>query len=521
MKKILLILFLIPVLFSCHKKKEKGYTDRFVNLAFDSSVRSLDPRISNDYPSVHLINMLYEGLMRLGPNGEILPGVAESVDISEDQCSYLFHLRDSKWSNGDPVTAYDFEYAWKKSVDPATAKNGAFTFYAIKNVEACLHKEVSIEEVGIRALDSKTFEVTLEHPAPYFLSLCTCGTYSPVHKQLSQDSFSQTGPFNGPFVLKSWRKNVELCIEKNPSYWDAGAVALPGIRIYIIQDNHTQLCMFEKNELDWMGQPFTPFPLDCLGDSQITSQIEYIDVYGLVWYFVNTQKPPFSNKNFRKAVAYALDRSAITEHILQFGEEPAMGILNQELSVQNKPYFEDGNIALAKEYFSKALEELALTEEDLSFVLSHFSGTTTSRIAQAVQGQLRQTLGLKVEVHQTDWPVLFNQLTKGDFEIGQVTWSSWLRDPIYMLDTFRSQNLATNMSRWEHPRYQELLSLSDHETNPVKRKEYLRQAEELLMEEMPVIPLCYVKLQYLRNPRLKGVYVSPLKEVDFRYAYFE
>ena len=166
MKKYLLVLLVIPFLFSCNKKEGKNNENRMVNLSIIAPIRSLDPRISNESPCTHVITMLFEGLMRLGPHGDILPGVAESVDISDDQCTYTFHLRDSLWSNGDTVTAYDFEYAWKKSVDPKTAQNGAVTFYAIKNVEACLTKKATIDDVGIQALDDYTLEVKLEHPAP-------------------------------------------------------------------------------------------------------------------------------------------------------------------------------------------------------------------------------------------------------------------------------------------------------------------------------------------------------------------
>ncbi|MCB1107044.1 MAG: peptide ABC transporter substrate-binding protein [Chlamydiia bacterium] len=527
MKKLGLILCVIALTFSCSSKKEKGRSN-VVNLAITAPVRSLDPRVSNEYPSVHVINMLFEGLMRLGPNGEVIPGAAQSVDISEDQCTYLFHLRDSKWSNGDPVTAYDFEYAWKKSVDPTTARNGAFTFYTVKNVEACLQKKVSVEEVGIHALDAKTLEVTLEHPAPYFLSLCTCSTYSPIHKEFDLENPNWGNSMdpgfvgNGPFILKRWKKDFEICLEKNPNYWEADIVNLSGIHLQVVPDINTQYCMFEKKELDWVGLPFNVLPVDVLiGNKEIVG-FECIDAYGLFWLFMNTEKPPFNNKNFRKALAYALNRKDIAEHVFQLGEEPAMGILSKGLHVQEGPYFEDGNIPLAKEYLSKALEEMNLKAEDLkTIVLSQRSCLFTARVLQVVQEQLRKGLNLNVQIEQSDWPVHFNRLTKGDYEFGEVTWTSWLRDPIYMLDTFRNRNLAINMSRWEHPRYQELLSLSDYETDPEKRKEYLRQAEEFLMEEMPVIPVCFSKLYYLRNPHLKGVYASPLKEIDFRYAYFD
>lgn len=528
MKKSFLLLMLLPFVFSCGKKGGKADNRNIVHLSILSQVRSLDPRISNEYPSVHVINMLYEGLMRLGPKGEIIPGVAKSIEISEDQKTYKFHLRDSFWSNGDPVTAHDFEHAWKKSVNPLYARTGAFTFYTIKNVSACLEKKVDVDDVGVHAIDDKTLEVELEHPAPYFLSLCACSTYAPIHMKFDLEDDHWANDVNehfvnnGPFLLKEWKKGVGIYVEKNPSYWDKRCVMIDGIDIQIVSDANTQYLLYEKGKLDWIGYPLNPLPVDIVGTSFAKGELQVIDAYGLYWFFVNTEKPPFNNKNFRKAVSYAINRSSIAEHVFQLGEEPAMGILNSGLAVHDQPYFEDGNIDLAKKYLSLALEEMDTTLKDLpTLILSQRACLFTSRVNQAVQQQLFANLGLHIEIDQADWPVHFNRMSKGDYQFGEMGWNSWLKDPIYMLDTFRNRSFATNMSRWEHPTYQDLLKKSDYEIDPVKRREYLHKAEEFLMEEMPVIPLCFNKLHYMCNSHLKGVFISPLKEIDFRYAYFD
>ncbi|WP_194847968.1 peptide ABC transporter substrate-binding protein [Candidatus Neptunochlamydia vexilliferae] len=511
-------------LFSC-QKKQRQKEERFAHISILAPVRSLEPRFSHEKSMKNIVNMLYEGLMRLDSNGNVVPALAESVAVSEDRMTYTFTLRNSSWSNGDPVTAYDFEYAWKKSVDPKYAQTGASTFYAIKNVAACLKNEASIDEVGVKSIDDKTLEVELEHPAPYFLYLCTCPTYSPVHKKIDCDHpgwGSTLNPYfisNGPFKLKKWKKGVEISLERNPLYFDAVNVRLSGISVQIIEDPNTQIFLFEKGELDWIGHPFNPLPIDVIGDFQEDGALDCVEAYGVSWYFLNTEQPPFNNKNFRKAVAYAINRKEIIDHVLKLGETPAMGILNGELAVQEKPHFEDGNIMLARKYLKEALKEME-TEELPSIVLSQRANPLTSRVSQVIQDQLRVALGLKVEIDQVDWPVHLDRVSKGNYEMGEMGWYSLLKDPIYMLDTFRGRHLASNMSRWEHPHYQELLKKSDAEIDPKKRKEYLRQAETLLMEEMPIIPLCFNSQYYLKNKNLKGVYVSPLKEIDFRYASF-
>jgi oligopeptide transport system substrate-binding protein len=527
MKKIVFFLFLIPFLIGCHKKGKTLSEGRIVNFSFLSPIRSLDPRISNEYPSCHVVKMLYEGLMHIDLEGNPTFGIAESVDISEDQLTYTFHLRDSKWTNGDPVTAYDFEYAWKKAVDPRYAQTGAFTFYTIKNVSACLEKKVSVDDVGIHALDAKTLQVELEHPAPYFLSLTSCATYSPINKKIDQEHpnwCNDVGEFfvtNGPFKVDQWKKSVEITLKKNDFYWDADAVKLSGIRIQIIPDANTQFCLFEKGELDWVGQPFNSLPFDIIKDKNVFDKIEKKEMVGLNWLFLNTNSRPLSNKNIRKAIAYAINRKEITDHVYQMGETPALKILNSELTLQEEPYFDDGNVNKAREYLEIGLKELGMTKKELGpIVISQRSSIFYLRVTQAIQQQIHEALGLQVEIEQSDFPVHFNKLAKGDFCIGEMGWISWLRDPIYMLDTFRNRSFATNMSKWEDSRYQALLEKSDHEIDPIKRKEYLHKAEELLMEEMPVIPICFITLTFMKNPDLHDVYVSPLKELDLRYAYF-
>jgi len=530
MKKLALFVFLIPLLIGCSKspKQEVDSTNKVVKIAFGSPIRSLDPRISNEFPGCHIINMIYEGLMHFDIEGNPTYGIAKSVDISDDQLTYTFHLRKSRWSNGDPVTAYDFEYSWKKSIDPRYAQTGSFTFYTIKNVSACLEKKTTIDKVGIRALDAMTLQVELEHPAPYFLSLTACTTYSPINKKVDQEHpnwANKAGEFfvcNGPFKPKKWKKSVEIDLEKNEYYWDSKAVMLSGVNVQIIPDTSTQFYLFEKGELDWVGEPFSPLPLDIVQDEQAIDKLHSKEVLGLRWLFVNTERPPLNNKNIRKAIAYAINRKEITEHIYQFGEKPAFGILNSVLSLQEAPYFDDSNIEVAREYLEKGLKELGMTREEISPInFSQRSSVFIMRVTQALQHQIYEALGVRLEIEQADFAVHFTNLKQGNFAIGEMGWTSWLHDPIYMLDTFRKRSFATNMSRWENEEYKECLEKSDHEIDPLKRKEYLHKAEKILMEEMPVIPICFTTLTYLKNPELQNVYLSHLKQLDFRYSHFD
>ncbi|MDJ0652030.1 MAG: peptide ABC transporter substrate-binding protein [Simkaniaceae bacterium] len=466
--------------------------------------------------------------MRLGPKGEIIPGVAESFTISEDQKTYTFKLRDSYWSNGDPVTAYDFEYAWKKSVNPLHAKPSAFMFYKIKNVKACLEKRVGVDDVGIVALDEKTLKVELEHPAPYFLSLCVYSACAPIHKEIdltdSQwgNDLNKNFVTNGPFLLKEWKKGVEIYFEKNPSYWDSRSIKIGGVQIAIVPDENTQFLMYEKGELDWIGEPMSSIPIDIKVNMYKKGELQAVDAFSLRWLYLNNEKPPFNNKNFRKAVSYAINRQSLVDHIFQLGEKPAMGILNEDLAIIDKPHFKDGHVELAKKHLNQALLEMGMTHENLpTFTLSHRDGASNSTLNQAIQRQLHVNLGLHVEIDRADWPVFFDRVLQGDYECAEIRYYSRIKDPSYMLDPFRYRDPSINMARWEHPTYKNLLEKADDEIDLEKRQEYLHLAEALLMEEMPVVPLCFDKFHFLCNKHLKGIYISPLREFDLRYAYFE
>lgn len=522
--------FSLVILIGCSKRNNSNsakFLTQILNLAISSEVRSLDPRVGNDYPSALIIKMLYDGLMRMGPDGKLTQGIAESYDISDDQKTYTFYLRSSRWSNGDPVTAYDFEYAWKKAIDPQYAKTGSFTFYVIKNVAACLEKRATLDEVGIKALDERTLLVELEHPTPYFLSLTTCSTFAPICKKvaLERADWSYYGDkffvSNGPFYLEKWQKGDSITLRKNRIYWDESNVRLNGINILIVPDATTQFYMFEKGDIDWLGSPFGKIPIDLVKDHDHEKKIHHLEAMGVNWLFVNTKKIPFSNKNFRMALASAINRQTICDNILQKGEKSALGILGSEFSKQLQPYFEDGNNELAKQYLDKALEELGMTLNDLPPISISFPSTDSSfRLVQALQQQMEESLGIKILINHSEWLVHFNNVTNGSYELGLMSWVSWINDPIYFLNTFREEKLATNMSRWEHPLYKYYLNRSDHEIDIEERKKDLVRAEALLMAEMPVIPLHYLMISYAHHPKLKNFYLSSLYEIDFKHAYF-
>lgn len=504
--------------------KEEGY----LNISFQQEIRSLCPRFGIDYPSAWAIKMLFEGLMIIAPDGSTVPAIAESYELSKNKRVYTFHLKPTVWSNGDPVTAYDFVYSWKRVIDPEADALGVQNFYPIKNVKEIVLGLKSIEAVGVKALDERTLVVELEHPTPYFLDMLATPSFFPVNSTLDKghpewvNAQGEGFICNGPFKLDKHTVASEIVVLKNPLYWDAEKVTLKGIRISVIKDLTTQLSLFEKGKLDWLGNPTSQVPLDAIPELKKEKKLQFSPTLGVNWYFVNTEAYPFQNKKMRQAFAYAVNRQALTEYILQSEETPALSVLPLNLATQATPFFPDNDPIYANQLFEEALFEMGIAKEDLPEVqINCVSTMIHARIAEALQEQWSRVFGLPIKLEKLDWKAHYDKLRRGNYQLGSMTWLSWLRDPIYIMQTFRDKSGGVNMSHWEDPRYQQLLDATDFEIDPAKRMALFNEAEGILMDEVPVIPLYFSTISYAKSPFLKGVYLSELNDIDFRWAFFE
>lgn len=502
----ILILFTLMIIFtSCEKKNSSPTTT--LRLLFLNDVNSLDPRFGYEIPANHAIKMLFEGLLRHDPSGNLRPGVAERYAVSPDGKKYTFFLRHSTWSTGQPVTAHDFVYSWKGIIDPQLPTQGSADFYPIKQVEAVIKGEASLDEVGVRALDTYTLEVELEYPTPYFLDLITTAPFSPV-------SIENEKATNGPFKLKEHLPNHRLVLEKNNTYWDASHIQLEQIEISIIEDVQTQLALFEKGDADWFGKPFAKLPLDAVPALYQRQKLQTFPEKAVYWYFLNTQKFPFNEVKFRKAFAYAMNRKILVSHLLQEREEEALSVN------RGHSYFRDGDVEKANLLFEEALEAHQLTRETFPPIKLSYCGIETNhKIASVVQQQWQDALGIVVELDPQEWTTYYDNLANGNFLIGGLSWHSRITDPIYNLQLFTYESDRLNMSNWEHPHFQELMGQAQREQDPTKRLAFLEEAEALLMEEMPIIPIYFLSVSYAKNPALKGVYISDINEIDLTRAY--
>lgn len=526
--RILIVSLFAFAFCGCGKKSQHESSKHPLRIAFGHEARTLDPRLGGEYPTAHLIRMLFDGLMRPDAHGEIAPAVAEWYEVSSDHKTYIFHLRDSYWTDGEPVTAYDFEYAWKKSLNPETLGHGAQNFYFIKNAKLSAEGKVSVDEVGVQALDNKTFKVELEYPAPYFLDVTSCTLFYPIPKHLADNDSNWAGVTddsfvsNGPFRLEKWLRGNKVIVKKSETYWDQGSVMLEEVQVNFVGDAMTQFYLYEKDEIDWVGAPIEQVHPEARQSLILDPGYQSLEGPTIFWMFVNTESFPLNNVDIRRALSVIIDRQGLVTHIQGGHGVAAGGIISPSFKMENPPHFCLEGKEKVEEIFKRGLREQGLTVDTFPTLTIRYVSTleSHSRIAQVVQQCWQETFGIKVNLEQADWPVHFTAIQKGDYQIGLMGWTSYLCDPIYMLQTFKYKKDMVNMSNWESKEYQKLLEASDHEPNPEKRQKLLISAEHILMEEMPVMPLYFRPMEFARKPELDGVNLPNSGEIDFKYARF-
>ena len=464
-----------------------------------------------------------EGLTRVNPSEKIDLALAESVDTSADLKTYTFHLKDSAWSNGDPVTASDFAYAWKKMLSPDFPSDTAFHLYVIKNAKAAKEGKVTLEEIGVRALDEKTLVVELQNPTPYFLELTAFPAFFPVNQKIDEKNPSwaqnaSTYVCNGPFQLDDWKHQNRLRIRKNTKYWDAQSVKMTSIELQMLHEE-TELKLFEKNDLDWAGSPLSILPIEAIKTLRNDNSLKTKELLGTYFIRTNTERPPFNHPSIRKAFALAMNRRAIVDHVTQGNQIPATGLVPISLKLQKEPYFQDADLQNARKLFEEGLEALNMKKEELPEIcLIYRADERNHLIAQAVQQQWFEAFGMRVKLEQIEGKVYFDRISKQNYHMASGSWIADFADPINFLEVFKYKNSGSNNTCWESSRFVELLDKSSQLADQEQRFDILAQSEQILMEEMPIIPIFYYTMLYVNQPSLKDVVLSSMGQIDFKWA---
>lgn len=510
-----LVIFLLYFSFSCQSKTgSEKKSSNVVRLNIKDDPKTLDPRKSRFLNERNIVIMLFDGLTRVQKNGKAELSLAQDVDVSEDGLCYTFALKDTQWSNGDKISGKDFIYAWQTALSPSFLSENAYQLFCIKNAKEIKEGKLSPSSLGVIELDEKTIQIQLQTPVPYFLELLSSPIFFPVHHKMDEEIPEFIS--SGPFMLKEWKHNDYIELVRNPNYFDKNEVKLSSIYLTMVPEE-TEMRMFENNELDWAGSPLSEIPSDLIRDLIEKNMIKNAPMAGTRFFRINTEKGPLSNPNIRRALSLSIHRNEIVKHIIQGNQVPAL----QFLPTSRKSYFKDGDRDGAKVLFQKGLLELGLSWEDFPKISILCTSTHQNRLlAQAVQQDWKQALGIEIEIEVNEAKVYYSRLGKLDYQVALGSWIADYLDPESFLEVFKYKNDSTNNTGWENKEYSSLLDKAKILVGS-ERKTELSKCESILMKDMPLIPLYHLSGHYLQNPSLQDVFLSPLGNLDFKWAYVD
>lgn len=507
------------LLTSCQPATSPKTETQRLRISMDDDPSSFDPRVARNTISADIIHMLFEGLLRVDSQGELKPGIASRYTISNDQLTYTFYLRPSNWSNGDPVTAHDFVYAWQSSLDPQFPAPNAYQLFVIKNAEAAKNGTAPVSEIGVQAADDQTLVVTLEKPTPYFPELTSFHSLFPVNRQVVQKNPNwaegKQADFtsNGPFKLDHWKLQSEVALKKNPHYWGVNEIQLDEVLLMPLKDS-TALSLYENNEIDWVGSPLGTLPPDAITFLAERGQLESVQAAGTQWLRLNTETEPLNDPRVRRALALAVDRASLVQHVVKGNQQVATAIVPPGHNWTAVEHFDDNAVAQAQELWDEIFGE----NEAPQITLTYGSSDRNRKIAQALQQQWRAALGIEVSLEQLESSTFFDRVSRRQYCMACSGYFADFRDPVAFLHVFKDKDNGTNNTNWEDDAYRHLLHVASQESNPELREELLHAAEKRLMDQMPVIPLYYQAFNYQKRPHVAQVAISELGVLNVRDA---
>ncbi len=497
----------LALLAACREEDQESLKAISINLQ-EGDPPSLNPYVGVDLRSRCLYLALFEPLMRKNADGGLEFASAETVEIDPTQTVYTFHLRPNLWSNGEPVSSHHFAAAWKYALTPGTCCIRADLFYPIKNAEKVKKGQLPLSELKLFTPDENTLVVELEHPVAYFLDLTATSFFSP----LLDPNDKEPTCFNGPFLVKERVHDQKLILGKNSFYWDSGSVDLDEIRFSMVKDPMTALSMYERGELDVVGDPYSSLPFDVIPTLDTAGKLHSKVISRIFYLLLNADCPPFQNKSFRKALGFSIDREQLTRHLF-FRELPTFSSLPKPLALLDEGEFQKEDAAAL---FEQALTELNLTRETfpkITFSYAELSGQ--KRLAEFLQDQWKQKLGIEIEIVSSQWNTHIANIRTRNYQIGTLHLTTLYPDPMFYFDLFRDSQSLSNYSGWENPFFRSLLEKTDWILDPEERRKHLETAERELFDQMPVIPLFTQNLQYLVRDHL-DLAITDLGIYDFK-----
>lgn len=480
------------------------------NRGANGDVASLDPQKTSTVEEFNILNDLFEGLMTTDVDGNAMPGVAESFTVSADGKGYVFKLRgNAKWSDGSTVTAEDFVYAWRRLVNPETAAEYASMAYPILNAEDIAGGKKKPEELGVKAVDATTLEVTLKGSTPYFIEMLTHQAMFPV-KQSNLEQFKldfvKPGNMisNGPFTLAENVPNDHIKVVKSATYWDAASVKLDVVNFIPTEDRGAGIKRFEAGEVDSMND----FPTEQITElkAKFGDQLALTPQLGTYYYIFKTKKAPWDNVKLRRAVAMVIDREYLAEKVWQNAMLPAYSLVPPGVAGYSASMvdFSAKNALDREDEAKKVFAELGISpEKPTKLELRYNTSENHKNTAVAVQDMLKP-FGFDVTLINTDGKTHYSYLEqKGDFDMARAGWIADYKDPVTFLNLGQTGD-GNNYGEYSNPEFDKLTNAASTEADPVKRMELLAQAEAILVAEQGIVPLLYYATHNVVSSKLKG-----------------
>ena len=509
------------------------------NFASELDIISLDSTKANDGMSFNAIHAFTDGLMGRDKDGNTSNALAESYEVSDDGLTYTFKLKDAKWSNGDPVTANDFVYSWRKIIQEAgnyaymLGTDGA----GVKNADKLMADQEAgktlddkaMETLGITAKDDKTLVIELENPCPFFLDLMTFPCYYPQNEKFVEEqgknyaTSAETTLSNGAYKLTAWEKGSKATFEKNNDYYNADAVKLEELNMLLVQDPKTAAMNFDSKANDY-----------CTINSEIVDKYKTTENFkqipeGYLFYLqINFKNEDLANANIRKALSYAINRQDFTDNVLKDGSLPAAGFVPTKLSTgpdgkdfgETADKYTDYNLEEAQKYFDAGLKELGKDSIDLRLLY----GTDESpmdTMAEYLQNAFSKLNGLNIEmVATTKNDRIYTKQRNGEFDVSLTRWGPDFSDPITYLNLLLTGN-TNNYGKYSSAAFDQAMdNAKKSASNPEKRWDYLIEAEKIAMEDYAFIPVFEKGSAVLQSQKVKNLIQKPVG-VPYDFTYVE
>lgn len=508
--------------------------DQTLRINLSAEPPTFDPGQAQDSQANTVLNLMYEGLTRIDDSGQAVPAAAEKWDV--DGTKYTFHLRQgATWSNGDPVTAEDFVFAWERVLSPKTdpAPPYAYQLYYIKGAKEYNEGTITdFNEVGVKAIDANTLEVNLSAPTPYFLGLTSFYTFFPIHQSVKEDPKWAVNKdkmvVNGEFTLTTWDKGQTIELTKNDKYWDAESIKLNTINMSLVESGATELASYKNGELDRAGNPNGEIPTDQIPivKNELKDEFNVKGIASTYYYQFNVTAKPFDNEKIRKAFAMSISRQDLVDKVSLGGQIPAYGFVPPGIegadgefraTHADSEYFQE-NYDDAKKLLEEGMKEEGYTKlPEVTLIYNTSEGH--KKVALAIADMWKKNLGVDVKTENQEWGVFLENRNSLNYQVARAGWTADYSDPMTFLDMWTTGG-GNNDVGFANPEYDKLIEEAKASDDVKLRDEKFTQAEKILVKDnMAILPLYYYTNVSLVKPYLKNVVVDYSGAVDYSRAY--